>query len=154
MTSETYLNASQAHQLTGKSLPTIRKYLANGKFPNATQTPKGKVQVWQIPLTDLVAAGLTDSISSSSPPTPEAGAKETAPAVTIAELQTALQHTRELLARAESELQRYINRERQLFSALETRAAQERRRFSWFRRNPQTATQTPTEPPGTNPEAG
>jgi len=139
MTSDTYLNASEAAKQTGKSLVTIRHYLNSGKFPNATQTAKGKVQVWRIPLTDLVSAGLMDKVSNSpKQPTPEAMAETRATAleVNIDRLESELRHTRELLARADQELESYRQRERQLFLALETRETQQQRRFSWFRRNP------------------
>ncbi len=66
MSSETYFNASQAAKHSGVNVVTIRDYLAKGKLPNAKQVPKGKVKVWQIPLTDLAAAGLLDKVSSAS----------------------------------------------------------------------------------------
>lgn len=153
MTSETYLNATQAAQRTGKSLPTIRKYLANGKFPNATQTPKGSVLVWSIPESDLYLAGLMSKVSKSTPETVEKEFRESALFAQIGQLESELRHSRELLARADLELQGYRDRERDQRLALETREAQERRRFSWFRRNPQTATQPRTDPTGTSPGA-
>ena len=66
MSSETFYNLSEACLATKLSPPTLRKYLKEGRFPNAQQTLKGKVQVWAIPLTDLVAAGLLGSVSGSS----------------------------------------------------------------------------------------
>lgn len=151
MTSDTYLNASEAAKQTGKSLVTIRNYLSSGKFPNATQTAKGKVQVWRIPLTDLVSAGLMDKISNSrkqSTETEQKELKETAFNSEIDRLESELRHNRELLARADQELERYRQRERQLFSALETKQTQDQRRFSWFRRNPPATPQPPTAPHG------
>lgn len=139
MTSDTYLNASEAAKQTGKSLVTIRHYATSGKFPNATQTAKGKVQVWRIPLTDLVSAGLMDKISKSRKQpseTEQKELKETALNGEIDRLESELRHTRELLARADQELESYRQRERQLFLALETKQTQDQRRFSWFRRNP------------------
>lgn len=138
MSSETYFNASEAAERTGKSLPTIRHYLASGKFPNATQRSKGKVKVWQIPLTDLQAAGLLDKVSGNSKQPSEAQLEEfrvNALEARIDQLETELRLTKELLARADSELESYRTRERQLFMALETRETQEQRRFRWFRRN-------------------
>ena len=43
---------------------TIRAYLeaTPSKLPNAFKTPRGKTSVWNIPLTDLVAAGLLDQV--------------------------------------------------------------------------------------------
>ena len=139
MSSETYLNASQASQRTGVSLPTMRKWLAAARFPNATQTAKGKVKVWQIPLTDLVAEGLLDKVSSPSKTATDSEKSETrstALEIDNDRLESELRHTRELLARADQELESYRARERQLFLAIETRDTQERRRFSLFRRSP------------------
>ena len=139
MSSETYLNASQASQRTGVSLPTMRKWLAAERFPNATQTAKGKVKVWQIPLTDLVSEGLLDKVSSPSKKAPDSEKSEiraTALESRIDQLEAELRHSQELLARADQELESYRARERQLFSAIETRDTQERRRFSLFRRSP------------------
>jgi len=139
MSSETYLNASQASQRTGVSLPTMRKWLAAERFPNATQTAKGKVKVWQIPLTDLVAEGLLDKVSSPSKTATDSEKSETrstALEIDNDRLESELRHTRELLARADQELESYRARERQLFLAIETRDTQERRRFSLFRRSP------------------
>jgi len=139
MSSETYLNASQASQRTGVSLPTMRKWLAAERFPNATQTAKGKVKVWQIPLTDLVAEGLLDKVSSPSKTATDSEKSETRATALesrIDQLEAELRHSQELLARADQELESYRARERQLFSAIETRDTQERRRFSLFRRSP------------------
>lgn len=137
MSSERYFNASEAAKETGKSVVTIRHYLAAKKFPNAEQTAKGKVLVWRIPLTDLVAAGLMDKVTSS-PQEPQLDLGEfraTALETRIAELETEIRLTRELLARTDQELESYRQRERQLFAAIETRDTQEKRRFNWFRRN-------------------
>jgi hypothetical protein len=137
MSSETYFNASEAAERTGKSVVTIRHYLASGKFPNATQRPKGKVKVWQIPLTDLVASGLLDKVSTSKQPSQQELTERHTEALLsdIDRLETELRLTKELLARADNELESYRTRERQLFMALETRETQEQRRFRWFRRN-------------------
>lgn len=66
MTSETLYNLTQVAELTKLSLPTLRKYLRENRFPNAKQATKGKVLVWAIPLTDLVAAELIDRVSGSA----------------------------------------------------------------------------------------
>ena len=139
MSSETYLNASQASQRTGVSLPTMRKWLAAERFPNATQTAKGKVKVWQIPLTDLVAEGLLDKVSSPSKTAPDSEKSEiraTALESRIDQLEAELRHSQELLARADQELESYRARERFNQNSIETRDTQERRRFSLFRRSP------------------
>jgi vacuolar-type H+-ATPase subunit I/STV1 len=141
MSSDTYFNASEAAKQTGKSVVTIRHYLASGKFPNATQTAKGKVQVWRIPLTDLVSAGLLDKVSNPAQALSsqeQRELKETALVSELDRLETELRHTRELLAIRLTELESYRQREAQLFSALETKQTQEQRRFRWFRRNPAT----------------
>ena len=62
MSSETFYNLSKVSEMTGLSHPTLRKYLTEVRLPNAKQGLKGKVPVWQIPLTDLVAAGFIDSV--------------------------------------------------------------------------------------------
>lgn len=62
MTTDKLLNISEAAKLTGKSIPTIRAYLDGKKLPNAKAVKKGKSKSWQIPLTDLVAAGLLDQV--------------------------------------------------------------------------------------------
>jgi hypothetical protein len=139
MTSETYLNASQASERTGKSVVTIRHYLATKQLPNASQVAKGKVKVWRIPLTDLIASGLLVdrvSIDTKEPSRAElAQGRTDALETQIDQLETALRHSQELLARTEQELESYRQRERQLFMAIETRDTQDRRRFSWFRRS-------------------
>ena len=139
MSSETYLNASQASQRTGVSLPTMRKWLAAERFPNATQTAKGKVKVWQIPLTDLVAEGLLDKVSSPSKTATDSEKSETrvtALETRIDELEAELRHSQELRALIEQTLEEYRTRERFNQNSIETRDTQERRRFSLFRRSP------------------
>jgi DNA-binding transcriptional MerR regulator len=134
MSSDNYFNATQAAKHTGVNVVTIRDYLAKGKLPNAKQVPKGKVKVWQIPLTDLAAAGLLDKVSSASEAQTVA-VRSTALESQISELQARLTLTEQLLARADQELEGYRQRERQLFATLETRATQEQRRRWWFGRN-------------------
>lgn len=65
MTSETYFTLIQAASACNISPPTLRKYLEQGRLPNAKQTPKGKVLVWSIPMSDLLAAGLMDKVSNA-----------------------------------------------------------------------------------------
>jgi predicted site-specific integrase-resolvase len=134
MSSDNYFNATQAAKHTGVNVVTIRDYLAKGKLPNAKQVPKGKVKVWQIPLTDLAAAGLLDKVSSASE-AQTVEVRSTALESQISELQARLTLTEQLLARADQELEGYRQRERQLFATLETRATQEQRRRWWFGRN-------------------
>ena len=113
MSSETYLNASQASQRTGVSLPTMRKSLAAERFPNATQTAKGKVKVWQIPLTDLVSEGLLDKVSSPSKTATDSEKSETrvtALETRIDELEAELRHSQELRALIEQTLEDHRTR--------------------------------------------
>jgi DNA-binding transcriptional MerR regulator len=131
MSSETYFNASQAAKHAGVNVVTIRDYLVKGRLPNARQTPKGKVKVWAIPLTDLVAAGLLDKVSSDS----EAQIKEvrsTALQSQISELQARLTLTEQLLAEVRADRDYLRTR---VPAQLETRDTQEQRRSWWFGRN-------------------
>jgi AraC-like DNA-binding protein len=66
MSSETYLTLIEASQRFGISPPTLRKYLTSKppKISGAYQEERGKVQVWQIPLTEL------QSITDKSKKTP------------------------------------------------------------------------------------
>ena len=68
MSSDKFLSISEAARATGKSIPTIRSYLEKKKLPNAKSKPKGSSKAWQIPLTDLVAAGLLDRVTTASEP--------------------------------------------------------------------------------------
>ncbi len=54
---------TEAALVTGKSRVTIRRYLDRGQFPNAFRDDGGEPGPvpWRVPLSDLVAAGLTVS---------------------------------------------------------------------------------------------
>lgn len=127
-----YLNINEAARETGLSIPTIRAKLERGLLPNAHQVPNGKRLLWRIPISDL--SFLLDKVSTPKP-TDEAELRVTALEVRIDQLEAELRHTRELLNRADTELEGYRTRERQLFNALETKQVQDRRRFSWFNRS-------------------
>lgn len=108
MTSDKTLNISEASRLTGKSIMTIRAYLEAkpSKLPNAFQTAKGKTKSWNIPLTDLVAAGLLDSVTPE--PETKTKASKTEPQdyelrLLVATLEADNRQLRERLARAEAE---------------------------------------------------
>jgi DNA-binding transcriptional MerR regulator len=110
MTTDKTLNISEAARATGKSVMTIRAYLEAkpSKLPNAFQTPKGKSKSWNIPLTDLVAAGLLDSVTPEPAKalTPEPAEIELRLLVATLEaennsLRERLAETKEALARAE-----------------------------------------------------
>jgi phage terminase Nu1 subunit (DNA packaging protein) len=136
MSSETYLNASEAKDLLGVSMPTFQKWLKAKEFPNAKQRPKGKVLVWEIPLSDLQNSGKLDRVTSNSKEPSKAELSETmnnALRLDLDRLETELRLTKELLARADQELESYRQRERYLFATLETRATQEARRSLWQR---------------------
>jgi len=86
-----------------------------------------------------VSEGLLDKVSSPSKTATDSEKSETRATALesrIDQLEADLRHSQELLARADQELESYRARERQLFSAIETRDTQERRRFSLFRRSP------------------
>ena len=121
-------NISEAARATGKSIPTIHNYLKAGKLPNATSTPNGRSKSWQIPLTDLVAAGLLDRVESEP-----SGARNME--------QDETQTLREKVARLEAENEQLKERVqdskeflRVLQTQIETRQIQEARR-SWWGRN-------------------
>ena len=46
---------TKAQEMTGASRSTLRRRLADGSFPNAVN---GKTGAWEIPVSDLLAAGL------------------------------------------------------------------------------------------------
>jgi predicted site-specific integrase-resolvase len=131
MSTDNYFNASQAAKHTGVNVVTIRDYLAKGKLPNSKQIPKGKVKVWQIPLTDLAAAGLLDKVSSASE-AQTAEVRSTAQESQISELQARLTLTEQLLAEVRADRDYLRTR---VPAQLETRATQEQRRSWWFGRN-------------------
>lgn len=126
-----YLNINEAAKLTGLSIPTIRTKLERKLLPNATQVKQGKRKFWRIPVTDLAAAGLLDKVKATEP---ESYSERTlALEAEIDRLTRELEHARELLARADRELEDFRTRERQLYLTLETRETQERRRSLWQR---------------------
>lgn len=126
-----YLNINEAAKATNLSIPTIRAKLEKGLLPGASQIQEGKRKLWRIPFTDLIAAGLIDSVKANQ----ESGFASFPEALQqdIQKLQAELEATRELLRRADLELDSYRQRERYLFASLETRATQEARRSLWQR---------------------
>ena len=144
-----YLNINEAARVTGLSIPTIRRKLELGLLPNAHQVQDGKRQLWRIPFNDLIAAGLIDKVTGSSEydqltKTELKELKETALNSEINRLESELRLTKELLDEVRAD--RDFLRSR-IPAQLETRETQDKRRFSWFKRNPQTATETPLEAP-------
>lgn len=139
MTSDKTLNISEAARATGRSVMTIRSYLEAkpSKLPNAFQTPKGKSKSWHIPLTDLVAAGLLDSVT----PEPEKALKsdpaEVELRVLVATLEAENNSLRERLAETKEALARAEKRVDQLLPLRELETAQvqkARRSFFGFRK--------------------
>ena len=126
-----YLNINEAAKATNLSIPTIRNKLEKGLLPGASQIQEGKRKLWRIPFSDLVAAGLIDSVKANQ----ESGFASFPEALQqdLNKLQAELEATRELLRRADQELDSYRQRERYLFATLETRATQEARRSLWQR---------------------
>jgi DNA-binding transcriptional MerR regulator len=126
-----YLNINEAAKATNLSIPTIRAKLEKGLLPGASQIQEGKRKLWRIPFTDLLAAGLIDSVKANQ----ESGFASFPEALQqdLNKLQAELEATKELLRRADQELESYRQRERYLFATLETRATQEARRSLWQR---------------------
>jgi phage shock protein A len=62
MSSDNFLNRAEAAKALGKSEPTLDGYLKAGLFPKAKKVKAGKREVWQIPLSDLIASGLMDKV--------------------------------------------------------------------------------------------
>jgi len=87
--------------------------------------------MWRIPFSDLIAAGLVDKVKSS--PEEMADTRATALEITIDNLERELRLTKELLDEVRAD--RDFLRSR-MPAQLETKQAQDQRRFSWFRRNP------------------
>jgi hypothetical protein len=150
MTTDQTLNISEAARATGKSVMTIRAYLEAkpSKLPNAFQTPKGKSKSWNIPLTDLVAAGLLDSVTSE----PQTSAAKQDPAdlelrVLVATLEAENNSLKERLAETKEALARAERRVDQLLPIRELETAQvQKARRSFFSRKPKATFETmPTE---------
>lgn len=136
MTTDQIFTRSEAMRITGKSGPTIDSYLKAGKLPNAKSVPKGKSNSWQIPLTDLVAAGLLDKAATQPEPEPEHNPTQEL-LKEIQSLKEALKLSELELGMTKTTLDEYKNRETKLFqqftNVLETRQAQEARRAWWKR---------------------
>jgi len=136
MTTDKTLNISEAARATGKSVMTIRAYLEAkpSKLPNAFQTPRGKAKSWNIPITDLVAAGLLDSVTNE----PEKPQGQTEPAdlelkVLVATLESENNSLRERLAETKLALDRAERRVDQLLPLRELETAQvQKARRSFF----------------------
>jgi hypothetical protein len=137
--SERYLNRAEAAKAIGKSEPTLDGYLKAGKFPNAKKTQRGKRLTWQIPLTDLVAAGFMDSVT----PKPETATASALPleVMSVQEQLSALQELATLRAENAQLRDRLADAERarqDLISAyaprIETAERQAQRRRFWFGR--------------------
>lgn len=122
-----YLNINEAAKLTGLSIPTIRLKLERGLLPNASQVTQGQRKFWRIPLSDLISAGLLDKVT---PVEEKAAVRSDALEIEIDRLRAELEHTKELLRRADKEIETYRPI---VLNVLETRATQEKRRSLWQR---------------------
>lgn len=119
---------------------TIRAYLEAkpSKLPNAFQTPKGKSKSWNIPLTDLISAGLLDSVTSE----PQTALAEAQPAdlelrVLVATLEAENNSLKERLAETKEALARAERRVDQLLPVRELETSDKQRaRRSLFSRKP------------------
>lgn len=141
MSADNKLNISQAAKVTGKSIPTIRAALFGGKLPSAISVPKGSSKSWLIPISDLVAAGLLDQVTTSPEPKEkpsELTELKVALAVANGKIDTLEATLRgkerelELLTQQLGEYQRQLGEyQRQL----ETAEVQTARRKSWFARS-------------------
>jgi hypothetical protein len=137
MTSDKTLNISEAARATGKSVMTIRAYLEAkpSKLPNAFQTPKGKSKSWNIPLSDLVAAGLLDSVTSEPEKPLKSDPAELELRVLVATLEAENNSLRERLAETKEALARAERRVDQLLPLRELETAQvQKARRSFFGR--------------------
>jgi hypothetical protein len=130
-----YLNINEAAKVAGVSIPTVRRKLDLGLLPNAHQVQEGKRQLWRIPFSDLIAAGMVDSVSQPPAEVMQSG-KIIALEVEIDRLSAELANTKALLARADEQIEDLRQARRDLSLVLETRETQERRRFAWFSRTP------------------
>lgn len=121
------MSINEAARLTGLSIPTIRAKLDKGLLPNAKKVKQGKRNSWQIPLNDLLDAGLMK-------PQPDQGEtdKVTELERKIENLTKDLDHTRELLDEARRELGEWREREKRIYFQLETKETQEKRRRFWL----------------------
>jgi flagellar motility protein MotE (MotC chaperone) len=135
---------SEAVRATGKSAPTIDNYLKAGKLPNAVSIANGRSKTWQIPLTDLVAAGLLKNIETN---TASAADNKQDDSELLRErvlrLEAELQVVKIDLAKAETkseQLEARLKDSKEFFRAfqnqIETKQAQEARRFWWNRNKP------------------
>lgn len=135
--------------MLGTTRPTLLKWLKAGVFPNAFQTPKGKRLDWEIPLSDLQSSGKLQHSPDTLRPAAKASPKEMAELrdqaqfteianleAQVKSLQTELvtvKGERDTLA---GELKAVRETRDQLMNrflgSIETKAVQEKRRFSWF----------------------
>jgi hypothetical protein len=135
MTSETFYNITQAANASGKSNPTIRKYLRDGRLPNAKETTKGGVKSFSIPLTDLVAAGLMDKVSSPVDTETNTASELRTLAERLGRLELEIELKNELLAEYKERIAEQLATIRFQQTSIETQQVQDTRR-SWFNKKP------------------
>jgi uncharacterized protein YlxW (UPF0749 family) len=139
MTTDKTFTISEAARATGKSIPTIHAYLNSKKLPNAVAIPKGKSRSWQIPLTDLVAAGLLDQVESTD--TPAVRTLSEQEREELIKLRAKVEQLEERIKEAQERVKDHKDFIKQYQNQLETRQTQETRRL-WFTRKAKT-TQEP-----------
>lgn len=125
MSSESYFNITQASEVAGVSLPTIRKAYKEGKFPNASETFQGKRKAVRIPMQDLRDAGFLDRVTANTKPALAPLSSEERD-----ELITLRETAKQLSARLEEASQRQEETSqllRTLSTQIETRTVQENR---------------------------
>lgn len=140
MSSDKMFTRSEAVRATGKSAPTIDNYLKAGKLPNAISVPNGRSKTWQIPLTDLVAAGLLDKVESEPQSARDIEQDKTQAlreenAALRAKSEQLESRIQEALSRVQEALKRAEFAERAYQNQIETRQTQESRR-SWWNKKP------------------
>jgi hypothetical protein len=134
MSADNKLNISQAAKVTGKSIPTIRAALFGGKLPSAISVPKGSSKSWLIPISDLVAAGLLDQVTTPSEPL-RSSSEVTELKVSLAVANGKIDTLEATLRGKERELELLTQQLGEYQRRLETAEVQTARRKSWFTRS-------------------
>jgi hypothetical protein len=113
------VSLAEAARTTGRSVSTIRRWLASDAIPGAFRTPDGS---WDIPISGLISAGLEPR--QTPPPAevvPEPIAEVVpAPSAEVERLRAELDAARDReVASLRAEVQRLINTERTLIETIE-----------------------------------
>ena len=131
-----YLNINEAAKACGLSIPTIRLKLERGLLPNAHQVSEGNRKTWRIPLSDLQAAGLLDSVKSEATPSQDQSQLVRDLELKLERLTAEANQLREQLAKAELREERALAEAFRAYQRqLETAERQGERRRLWLRRD-------------------